>query len=1399
MSIVGEVILEVTIEMLFKKLASEVLPLFGRQEKIRADLLEWQRKLKKIKAVLDDAEEKQLTDERVKDWLDELKNLAYDVQDILDEFATESLKRNLQHQSQPSTSKFQTLIPTCCTKFSPQSLNFDSQMRRKIDEITRRLQSIETEKNLLELNEYSGERKSRKPRERPPTTSLVNEAKVHGREKEKKQILELLLKDDLIADDGFSVIPIIAMGGMGKTTLAQLVYNDETIDSYFDLKAWVCVSEDFGVVKVTKTILRSVDDKAGDDDDLNKLQERLRSKLLQRKFFLVLDDLWNEDRNEWELLSLPFGAGAPGSKIVVTTRIKDVASNVGTVPPHELNKLSDDDCLLVFAQHSLGTRDFSMHKDLKAIGENIVKKCNGLPLAAKTLGGILYRKYRRSDWLKVQDSKIWELPEEKCGIMKALVVSYHCLPAHLKRCFAYCSLLPKDYEFRKEEIVLLWMAEGLLQPDSIKQKMEESGFSYFDDLQSRSLFQQSSIDTSRFVMHDLLNDLAEWAAGEIYLRMEDKLESNKQCKFSKNLRHLSYIIGEYDSIKRFEAISDVERLRTFLPTGKRETYPHYYLSSSVVQVLLKLQRLRVLSLCGYRISEISNSVGNLKHLRHLDLSKTPIVSLPDSINELYNLQTVQVEDCRRLKELCADMGNLIKLRHVNNSNVDSLEKMPKGIGGLTCLQTLCHFVVGQNNESGLTELKSLENLRGNLKISRLENVTNVGDAKNAELNSKRDLNELFLEWGNSRDNLREPTTEIDVLDMLRPSGNLKELTIKNYGGANFPIWLRNSTLRNLVSLRFEGCNICTSLPTVGQLPFLKHLFIVGLAGVKSVGPEFYGSSDEVLFPSLETLYFEDMQEWKDWICDGFGDGVEVFPKLKKLTLLGCSNLIRKLPEHLPSLESLVISGCEQLLVLIPSSTSLCKLTIGGCKKVVWRNAIDPSSSNSLVSSEISGQVLAINNNNDLTYLWQNGSVLLQNISSLQALQIENCPKLLSLVAEEEKDDQQQQGLQCKLHSLELWECQSLVKLPHALLSLSSLKEITLVNCASLEYFLPGASMHNTIVSLERLSIRLCFSLRYVAKVRLPSSLKRMEILFCPNLTSLIDEDQVSVMELEENINDGYSRYTSVLEELIIGRCPSLTSLLPKSKLPSTIKRVRVAFCKTLAYVSSREKLPQALQSLSIESCPELESIAEGLDDNTSLEELEVVDCQNLRFLPNNLYKSRQLRHFELEDCPNLISFPEEGLQACTKLTTFFINRCEKLKALPKGIHNLASLHDFRIDGCPSIESFPEECLDLVSFPPEDTEMALPDSLKHLTIRSFMKLERLSSILENLIKLESLDIYGCPKLEYFPETGLPPSLLRLQIGGCPLISEKLKKDEGRYWPLMAHLPYVRHDLKNPLLD
>ncbi|KAH9684615.1 putative disease resistance RPP13-like protein 1 [Citrus sinensis] len=1471
MSIIGEAILRASVDLLVNKLASEGILFFARQEQIKADLMKWANMLEMIKAVLDDAEEKKTTNQFVKKWLGKLQNLAYDVEDLLDEFQTEAFRRKLllgngdpaAAQDQPSssrtrTSKFRKLIPTCCTTFTPQSIQFDYAMMSKIKEINDRFQDIVTQKDSLGLNVSSAGR-SKKDRQRLPTTSLVNEAKVSGRETEKKEIVELLLKDDSRNDGGFSVIPIIGMGGLGKTTLAQLVYNDKQVEDHFDLKAWTCVSDDFDVFRLTKSILISIAaDQNADNQDLNLLQEKLKKHLFGKKFLLVLDDVWNEDYNDWVDLSLPFEAGAQGSKIVVTTRNQEVAKIMSPDQAYELKNLSTEDCLSVFAQHSLGTRDFSSHKSLEDIGKKIVIKCNGLPLAAKTLGGLLRGKHDRREWEDVLSSKIWELPQERCRIIPALAVSYYYLPPTLKQCFAYCSLLPKDYEFEEEEIILLWCASSFLDHRESGNPSEDLGRKFFQELRARSFFQQSSSSRSRFVMHDLVNDLAQWAAGEMYFRMEYISEVNKQQSFSRNLRHLSYICGECDGVKRFEKLYDIQHLRTFLPLMLSNS-EHGYLAHSILPKLFKLQSLRVFSLCGYYISELPDSIGDLRYLRYLNLSGTVIRTLPESVCKLYNLHTLLLEGCKLLKKLCADMGNLTKLHHLNNSNTDSLEEMPLGIGKLTCLQTLCNFAVGKDNGSGLRELKSLIHLQGTLKISKLENVKDIGDAKEARLDGKKNLKELSLNWTCSTDgsSSREAETEMGVLDMVKPHTNLEQFCIKGYGGMKFPTWLGDSSFSNLVTLKFENCDMCTALPSVGQLPSLKHLAVRRMSRVRSLGSEFYGNDSPIPFPCLETLRFEDMQEWEDWIPHGSSQGVERFPKLRELHILSCSKLKGTFPEHLPALEKLVIEGCEELLVSVSSLPALCKLQIGGCKKVVWRSTTDHlGSQNSVVCRDTSNQVflagplksripkleeLEIKNIKNETYIWKSHNELLQDICSLKRLTIDSCPKIQSLVAEEEKDQQQQLcELSCRLEYLRLSECEGLVKLPQSSLSLCSLREIEIYNCSSLVSFpevalpsklrkieirycdalksLPEAWMCDTNSSLEILSIKHCRSLTYIAAVQLPSSLKNLQIRDCYNIRTLTVEEGIQC-------SSGRRYTSSLLEELFVFNCDSLTCIFSKYELPATLESLEVG------------NLPSSVKVLDVYGCPKLESIAERLDNNTSLETISIYNCENLKILPSGLHKLHQLREIWIRECGNLVSFPEGGLP-CAKLRRLGIYDCERLEALPKGLHNLSSLQELTIGGeLPSLE---EDGLptnlhsldiwgnmeiwksmiergrgfhrfsslghlkiggcddDMVSFPLEDkrlgTALPLPASLTSLWIEDFPNLEHLSSSIVDLQNLTSLGLYNCPKLKYFPEKGLPSSLLLLWIEGCPLIEEKCRKDGGQYWDLLTHIPYVVIDWK-----
>ncbi|GAV77985.1 NB-ARC domain-containing protein [Cephalotus follicularis] len=195
------------------------------------------------------------------------------------------------------------------------------------------------------------------------------------------------------------------MGGLGKTTLARLVYNDEAVQG-FDSKAWVCVSDDFDVIRLSKAILGAVTSQNCDDlKDLNQVQLKLRDALTSKKLLLILDNVWNTKHGLWEALKSPFLAGAPGSRIIVTTRDAKVAQLMGPIEYYKLKPLSNDDFWFVFVKHAFEDRDIAANSNLETIRDKIVAKCRGLPLAARTLGGLLGCKLRE-EWEDILDSKI---------------------------------------------------------------------------------------------------------------------------------------------------------------------------------------------------------------------------------------------------------------------------------------------------------------------------------------------------------------------------------------------------------------------------------------------------------------------------------------------------------------------------------------------------------------------------------------------------------------------------------------------------------------------------------------------------------------------------------------------------------------------------------------------------------------------------------------------------------------------------------------------------------------------------------------------------------------------------------------------------------------------------------
>ncbi|XP_059652592.1 putative disease resistance RPP13-like protein 1 [Cornus florida] len=566
-ALVGGAFLLASIQMLFDRMASREFISFFSKRKFDDGLV---HKLKltllAIQAVLDDAEDKQITNKNVKDWLDELQHVVYQAEDLLEEIATKALGKKLeadhvQSQTQGSTAQVgfsRFFHPITCSllpinhSVSTSAYLSDESIEFRMKEVINELEGFVNQNNSLNLAENVG----RKQWQRQETTSLV-ESNVYGRNNDKERIIELLLSDNATGNE-ICVIPIVGIGGMGKTTLAQLIYNDARVNGNFHMKSWVCVSDAFDICKITKKIVDDVTASNNDFNNLDQLQIKLKASLAGKKILIVLDDVWNHNYNDWDFLRRPFSGGAQESRIIVTTRIDEVASAMGTVPSHHLEQLSFEDCWSLFSKHAFGSRDFMDHSDQESIGKQIVEKCKGLPLAVKSLGGLLRSKQDIEDWKNILKSEIWDLVSE---ISPALRLSYHYLPSHLKRCFAHCSKFPKDYIFEKRKLVQLWIAEDLVHQPKSNKLMEDEGNYYFCELLSRSFFQRLSGINSCFVMHDLIHDLAQHISGKFCFRLDDDKPLDRICE---KVLHFSYVQGEYDAFEKFKVVNEVQYLQTFI-------------------------------------------------------------------------------------------------------------------------------------------------------------------------------------------------------------------------------------------------------------------------------------------------------------------------------------------------------------------------------------------------------------------------------------------------------------------------------------------------------------------------------------------------------------------------------------------------------------------------------------------------------------------------------------------------------------------------------------------------------------------------------------------------------------------------------------------------------------------
>ncbi|XP_047339465.1 putative disease resistance protein RGA3 [Impatiens glandulifera] len=916
--------------------------------------------LSAINAALEHAEIKNAwkKDKPTEDWLQKLKRVAYEVRDIMDECTFEDLRLHVKRRDASSSTRKKV------TNFITHPFSNTLSRREigyKIKDVKEKLEQIYSRRKNLQLREpIHGSKIIDKFTSSWRETMSLSSSSVYGRDKEKKQIIDILLNNSTVsvATELLSVLPIVGIGGLGKTTFAQMVFNDEEVSKHFDTKIWVCVSDEFDIKLVIKSILK---EKAEASLSLEELQEKVRDKLRGKRYLIVLDDVWNENKDAWNGLRSILDCGINGSFILTTTRKRRVAEIMKTIPHFELPSLSDDNCWLLFKERAF-EHVKPKHPNIINIGKQIARRCKGVPLVAKTLGSQLGFCDDEKDWHRIRDSEIWEISENEEDLLPILRLSYYDLPYHLRRCFVFCAIFPKDTEIEIERLIQLWMAHGLIPPVK-KQEVEDVGNTIWKELCWRSFFQdekKNKIGYTTCKMHDLMHNLAQSVMQEECYTMNAKRSSDG---LGREIRHVTAMVDKLNQ----PSVCSLKKIRGLQSIMLNDTDCDGNVTKEILSGLKELLTLRVLEVRHCVQYQDLSYASRLKHLRFLDISYSEITTLPNSICDLFNLQTLKLNYCSKLESLPRNMRNLISLRHLYLDCCFGLRYIPRWMGELKHLKTLSLFVISEiKDHCQLDELKEL-NIRGSLKIKNIGRIGDASIARGISMAKMSSITNLELDWGYTYDVDHEKIGKALEVSTER----LKKLRMNGYEGVNPPRWVGKSS------------------PSVTRLERMR------MDNVDTIGSSSSADSEImiVIFPLLELLDISNMKSLRELVSPTVPSR-GAFPNLCEIMIYNCPKL-GALPPHLKSLKRVSVEGecSDELLYSISNLSALTHLDLVGLNE---RSVLFGAGYMALIFDDeipsLSSQILGDNDNNNEEQL---GGVC----STFQSLSIRGCLNLRCLFDE----------------------------------------------------------------------------------------------------------------------------------------------------------------------------------------------------------------------------------------------------------------------------------------------------------------------------------------------------------------------------------------------------------------
>ncbi|KAM7485877.1 hypothetical protein LguiA_001886 [Lonicera macranthoides] len=837
--------------------------------RVRVQLEELQAELRQMRCFLKDADGRQEESETLQDLVIDIRKVTCDAEDVLELYAFKVSSRRRRRN---------VLLRFACIFNEGIALYM---VGSKIDRI-----KIKFSKLTARL-ERSGIKAVREGGKGPSSSherlnqvrrsySHVIEEDVVGFDEDIKTLVEKLVNQD------HRVVSIFGMGGLGKTTLAKKVYHHPDVRRHFDSFAWVCISQMWEKMDVLKGILiKLIPEQTSQIKQMMdaELVKQLHGIQQQKKCLVVLDDIWNN--YVWNALQQAFPDGDAGSRILLTTRKKEVACHIDRCGfHHQLGFLNREESWQLLLKKAFpGRRDTEtrVETQMEKKGKEMLERCGDVPLAIVVVGGLLVNRYTLDEWEKVHHSLDRYLkrgegfdPQDQKSVQQVLALSYNDLPYQLKSCFLYLGNFQEDFKVSTEKLFLLWIAEGLVIPEDRENEetMMDVAKRYLGELAQRSMVQVES-------------------SNDKWWRPRTEEQKETTCRLHDLMRDLCLSKRKGEDSQSHGNVRDSSSSSTGI-TKTRKLAIYFGLGIDLPN-LKEFKLLRVLDFEGFGFREkgIPEGIGKLIHLKYLSFRNCLNVwKLPSSIG---NLQFLQILDIRGYG--CISVPNVLwkleSLRHLYLPDYWSEINENLTLDGLSRLEILENFDTGTYNVlKDLFTLPELRNLKAKFKVGCTEDMETIINYLNATSHQLRCTYLRFI-LGFEEE---EPFLVSRKVFTIR---SLENLELEGKIG-NLPEYRRDHFSASLTEISLLKSGLTEDpMTTLEKLPNLKSL---------ELGHEAYVGNEMVCsaggFPQLQILILCLLTKLENWRVD---EGA--LPLLSSLYIYYCREM-KRLPEGLKTLTKL---------------------------------------------------------------------------------------------------------------------------------------------------------------------------------------------------------------------------------------------------------------------------------------------------------------------------------------------------------------------------------------------------------------------------------------------------------------------------------------------------------------